>query len=463
MSSTRENLVWPIVFLIFTALGAAMLNGGYVHYEGQFFLVNYLDARSFFPTIFSAHFNEWDCYQGRELSFLFGWLDAEVIRYSARLGWIHLYSATHFAALFGLAVVLWRALPRLFPTLERRHAGLIVVLLLSSPMAVFSGYYYRPAKILTAFFLSVVVALLARMRDKILPLAPGELVALGAAATLMGMSDRLGVYFLLLLVLMLLTARPWNRASATALATLAVALAVNGLWSAFVGPRFSAMADGFPPNTADQIVHLRFTFLASAHYGPALSLLADHIIYFFGNFGALSVAGFVCFAALLLWRARNGRLALTFIAIVLATAAVYVAMYARLTSLPWPASRRVYYWLPQLVVLASGAALLVHLSLERFPRSGTVVTAVLSLMIGGNLLSLPRHRQAIRSQEHQPWIVQAPAVRECIRMRERAIAEFSLDEPYAQLCGSLRAAVAGTVWDGLPAAQPKPLRCKLRD
>ncbi|HZI99094.1 MAG TPA: hypothetical protein VFD22_00440, partial [Gemmatimonadaceae bacterium] len=177
---------WPLVFLVLTALGAVMLRGGYAHYEGQFFLVNYLDAREPFSKLFSAHFNEWDCYQGRELSFFFGWIDAEIIRYSARLGWVHLYSATHFIGLFALANLLWRALPRIFPALSRTYAGLIVGLLLTTPAAIFSGYYYRPAKILAAFFLVVLLSLIAKMRENNWVLRPVWLVSLGIAATLMG-------------------------------------------------------------------------------------------------------------------------------------------------------------------------------------------------------------------------------------------------------------------------------------
>jgi len=153
-----------------------MLRGGYAHYEGQFFLVNYLDARDLFSKIFSAHFNEWDCYQGRELSFLFGWIDAGFIRYSARLGWIHLFSVTHFVGLFALAVLLWRALTRIFPALTRNHAGLVVVLLLTTPTAIFSGYYYRPAKILAAFFLAAVLAVIAKMREEGWALRPVSLI-----------------------------------------------------------------------------------------------------------------------------------------------------------------------------------------------------------------------------------------------------------------------------------------------
>jgi hypothetical protein len=442
------------VFLVITAAGAVVLRGGYAHYEGQFFLVNYLDGRNFFDTIFSAHFNEWDCYQGRELSFLFGWLDAEVIGLSARLGWVHLYSATHFIALFAMSVILWHALQQLFPALKKDHAGLIVVLLLTSPAALFSGYYYRPAKILAAFFLVVVLSLIGRMREPDWELSSGLLVALGAAATLLGMSDRLGIYMLLLVLIALPAARRFDRATMLAMSTLLVALAVNVVWSTAIGPQLSAIADGYPPDTVDQVVRLRFTFFRGEHYAPALGLLTDHIEYFFGNFGLVSLIGVALTAALVLWRTRDRRLALVFVIVLIATTVVYVAMYARLPSLTWPASRRVYYWLPQIVVLAIACAAIVAQSRVAFPRAGPVIRVLLMVMIAGNILSISRHREAIASQEHRPWIAQSSTVRECIRETTPPISGYGLNAPYAQLCGAVRASVAGVEWNRTPSAQP---------
>jgi len=452
---SREKLFWPLVFLAFTAAGAVFLQGGYAHYEGQFFLVNYLDGRGPLSKIFSAHFNEWDCYQGRELSFVFGWLDAEAIRYSARLGWVQLLSATHFAALFGIAITLWRALPRLLPALGRRHAGLLVVLLLTAPAAMFSGYYYRPAKILAAFFLAVVIATLARIRERGAA-STWMLVALSVTATAMGMSDRLGVYTILLLLIAVVTARRSDRLTIRIGIALLTALAANVVWSTVFGPRLSRVVDGYRPDTLDQVVHLRFTYLHGAHYQPALSLLRDHVEYLFGNFGLVSLVLVSCLTAAVLWRARDRRLNLTVAVIALATAAVYVAMYARLSSLPWPASRRVYYWLPQLVVMTVFAAVLVERSARVFPRAARLITPVLLIMIAGNLFSLRGHSEAIRSQEHKPWIAQSPLVRACIRDVTRPVSDFALDAPYAQVCGSLRAAVAGVSWNGLPTARPNP-------
>jgi hypothetical protein len=258
------------------------------------------------------------------------------------------------------------------------------------------------------------------------------------------------------MIAVVIVARRFDRASMAMVGALLAALVLNVIWSAMIGPRLSAMADGYVPDTVDQVVRLRFTYLRSEHYGPALSLIADHVTYFFGNFGFVSLVGLVCIAGGVLWRS-SARAILSVIVAALATIAVYVAMYARLTSLVWPASTRVYYWLPQLVVLAVGAAFIVERSRLNFARARRFITPLLGLMIAGNIISVPIHRAAIRSQEHRPWIEQSATLRECVSQPETSISNYHLDAPYAQLCGSLRAAVAGTSWSGIPNAQPNPV------
>jgi hypothetical protein len=288
------------------------------------------------------------------------------------------------------------------------------------------------------------------------------LIALAAAATAMGMSDRLGVYTILLLIIAAMSVRRFDRATLNVLGALLVALVLNLVWSTAIGPALSSAVDGYRPDTHDQVVHLRFTYLQPGHYWPALSLLRDHVEYLFGNFGAVSLIAVVCLSAIVLWRARDRRLAMTMCIVTLATVAVYVAMYARLTSLPWPASRRVYYWLPQIVVMIVFAACVIEKSLRVFPRAARAITPVLLVMIAGNIFSLRGHREAIRSQEHKPWIAQSPTLRDCIRDLTHPVSDFALDAPYAQVCGSMRAAVAGVPWDGTPAARPNPqLYCRL--
>src|SRR5678815_1796275 len=98
---------------------------------------------------------------------------------------------------------------------------------------------------------------------------------------------------------------------------------------------------------------------------------------------------------------------------------------------------RLYYWLPQLVIFAIAAAVIIERSIVVFPRVARAIAPALMLMIAGNLLSLPSHWNAIRSQEHKPWIVQSPMLRGCVRDTGHAISEYGLDAPDAQLCLSL--------------------------
>jgi hypothetical protein len=102
-----------------------------------------------------------------------------------------------------------------------------------------------------------------------------------------------------------------------------------------------------------------------------------------------------------------------------------------------------------------GAVIVERLRLV-FPRAARIITPLLLVMIVGNIFSLPGHRDAIQSQEHKPWIAQSPIVRACIREVTRPVSDFALDAPYAQVCGSLRAAVAGVPWNGTPSARPNP-------
>jgi hypothetical protein len=276
----------------------------------------------------------------------------------------------------------------------------------------------------------------------------------------MGMSDRLGIYMLLLVMIVVIVARRFDRASFAIVGSLVAALTLNVLWSTIVGPRLGVAADGYAPDMIDQIVRLRFTYLRSEHYGPAFSLIADHLEYFFGNFGFVSIIGPACVVAAVMWRGSKRSMTVVSLTI-LATIAVYVAMYARLTSLVWPASTRVYYWLPQLVILAACAAFTIERSRLTFASARRLTTPLIGLMILGNIISVPGHRAAIRSHEHRPWIEQSAALRECVRQRQNSVSAYRLDSPYAQLCGSMRAAAAGTRWDGEPVAKPNPkLYCR---
>ena len=355
--------------------------------------------------------------------------------------------------------MLWRLLPRMLPGLTVTHSGLVVALFLSSPVASLSGYYYRPAKILAALMLVVVLGhtLTALRRKQTQGWMPLALLVL--SGTLLGMTDRLGIFSIVLLGVMLVAARPIDRKSVHILIALSVALVLNGIWSIVIGPQLSTMADGYPPNVMDQVVRLRPTYLKPSNYRPALSIWLDHVEYFAGNTGLYGASALAAVCALILWKARTRRILFLLVIGASASVMLYVAMFARLESLVWPASRRVYYWLPLFVMIAIGAAMII----SRTERAGstfrTLAAPVMVLLVGANLFALPSHQAAIRSQEHRPWILESGEVRRCMGSMTLPISSFSISPEYAQVCSAVRTAAWGSAGEGGPAPKvvPKPI------
>src|SRR5215203_3237250 len=196
-SAIARRAFWIVLFVALLTYGV-ILGGGYMHYEGQFFLAAYLDDRDLPHKLFSARYDEWGCYQGRELSFVFGWLDAQLISLGARVGLPHLYSITGIVATFGTVVALWRLLPRLAPNIDEAQAGLLSLLFLATPAASLSGYYYRPAKALVAFFFVLVIAqAISLLRAQTWTRPWLQWLSLLVSAIAMGWSDRQGVFLII--------------------------------------------------------------------------------------------------------------------------------------------------------------------------------------------------------------------------------------------------------------------------
>jgi hypothetical protein len=201
----------------------------------------------------------------------------------------------------------------------------------------------------------------------------------------------------------------------------------------------------------------------------ALRLWAEQIGYQLGNWGLLSLAlaALAGLAVVISHVARrrgpSTRLHLRQTVAVGAAAAMglalYVAMYAKLNSIAWPESSRVYYWIPGAVVISIGFAWLVGKLLEIWPGVRFLITGVLLVMLASNVVSLPAHAAVVAAGDQAPQIAEAPRVRDCIRDRRTALDAFDLTPGGALACYSVRRAAFGSAAiTGLrPAATPNPL------
>jgi hypothetical protein len=134
-------------------------------------------------------------------------------------------------------------------------------------------------------------------------------------------------------------------------------------------------------------------------------------------------------------------------------------MYAKLTSIAWPESRRVYYWVPGIVMIAIAVAIASDRIIAAWPSSGKVLTLALAAMLVTNVLSLPGHRDIVARGDQHVAIDESPSLRDCMRSTDRQISEFGLSAVGAQACGSVRTAAFGSIGTGSQpaAAVPSPL------
>jgi hypothetical protein len=467
--------LWPVAFALLLVWSVVIQHGGYFHYEGQFFLSNYLTPRGFADTIFSVHRNDWDCFMARELAYVFDWFDAQAVVVGARLGMPHLYSFTTYVALFLIAVTMWHFLSRHAAPIGATTAGLLVALFLTSPVASLSGYYYRSSKVLLSLLLLLAVREIFG-RDRTRTRFAWRLFAIALALTLV---DRGGIFlaFVLGVLLAIVALVRRDRRLWPHLAALAAAGAANVIYNQYVGRWLVSRVDGEWPSLFGQRVRVLDLLRERWHYTSAIKLIRDQIDFVFGNWHP--AMGFVIggLIALGYWLRASptdeslGRRSfiasrLPFVLFVVGAGMVgllCMVMLYKLNSVVWPESRRVYYWLPVATIIPIAAAFALATLVDRFPRAATPTRLVLAAMVITNLFALPGHQAIIRSREQQPQVAESARVRECF-VGTDAIGTYSLSRPAAYACASVRARAFGRpISADTPPGTPLPeLYCRPR-
>jgi hypothetical protein len=134
-------------------------------------------------------------------------------------------------------------------------------------------------------------------------------------------------------------------------------------------------------------------------------------------------------------------------------------MVAKLTSVIWDDSRRVYYWIPEMIVLTIVVAAAFDRALAHSIRLRLPITIALGAMIITSVGALPRHRDIVISGDQRIQIAESSRVRQCMRGTGSPIAGFDLSAGGRQACTSVRLAAFGSIGPGSrPApATPNPL------
>lgn len=390
--------MWHILCLalVWAAASIGSADGGGLHFEAEMYLPYHLSGAPLAQRLFNSRILDQGMYQARELSYLFDALDCHFIALSTRLGVPHFLSLTYYISAVAIALLLWR-----FFTARLAMDGVVsaalILLFLTSPVVFLSGGYFRSSKILVCVVWALLIPHLYRVlrRGRAGALDGLYLGALGLAGTL---ADRQGFY--LLACLAVFQAAYWlrrrDRAALVTLAATAAACVVALAYNYQIAPRLTLLLNGYWPSFWYQ--HLpwqRFRATPVAYAAVGTRLFLGSAAFLFGNLPALAAA--IPLGALV-WMVRakyGGFWAAAAGAGLAALAAMDTLMVLRHGALVWPDVQRVYYWLPQILLLIFLAAF--ALAGEQTGRRLPILRAILLVALAANLVFLPGHRTIVNT------------------------------------------------------------------
>jgi hypothetical protein len=401
--------LWYVLPFLFVAHAIVFWGRGLLDEEGMFYIQGYLADRSLLATIFDP--NDTTLYQAREISYLFDIVDARTLGWLVDRGVVLFIPASGALGLIAVALIYLRGARKTL-RLEASTSSLLLSLFLSCIVTQAStAIFYRSAKMILSvalFAFLFYLAALFRHTDRTRVLTFWRLGAVFLLGLIMSLTDRQGLFYLLMtiLILGLLWLAAWARGDSHSADRFKLAAACFGaavaaaVYSFVVAPRLIAWTGGAGVSFAGQKQSLADFNWTLVSYG--FEIFRGQVRYLFGNapFAAVAVVALTG-AVFAIWRHRSqhgSRLVDFFIGVIVVPAAMvmllaFMVLYHRpIYTIPdhtlW------YYTLTVPAVLVFGLTLLVaSFDLARVPVARYLVHAVLLVMIASNVLhySAQRH------------------------------------------------------------------------
>jgi len=395
--SPLPSPVLPLVALVLAAAPAIFWRGRLVDVEALGLLRKYWADRSLLEKIFDV--GRWDFYRGRELSYVFDFLDAQWVRLLLERDVVFFLAPSAVLASLALVALVPLLTSRAFPALGRSSRWLGVSVLVSNFVFLSTmGMLYRATKpLVTPLLLGLLLFVLAEYRSPRLGPRLGGAVVFGLALV-MSLLDRQGLFYVLLLVPALglaglLARRGWG--------LLTGAVAAVGAWWVYndvLGPRIIHAVTGYWPDMGYQRLHPA-DLLEAPPWRDAVAVLGDWTSVLLGGLPPVLIAGVaVGVAGAWAWheRSRPRRVVLAGL-VVLAAAVAQIAMVAimvhRHPPVTWVGNRLWYYPLPYQAFVVFG--LLwggERLSVEWGGALRRVVPVALAALAVGNVAQWPEQR-----------------------------------------------------------------------
>jgi hypothetical protein len=438
-----RSALWTVaVVAIIAAFVAGSIiwhNGSFLLPESDLFLVDHNDPdRSFVSKVLSPHVHDAGLYQGRELSHVLEFLDAQFIDWCVRLGLPHFYSIVTYVLLVSLSLLHWHfATTRL--GLDRLSCALLLGLFWTSPCIFFSGQFLRDAKQGAALLLFLLIWFLFLKLG--IPADPSERktseksvwrnLSLVAPAFLLGLAlcfmDRQGFFLtgIAAVSLLVLGLFPVRSSYLKVAAALIAPLLLHTLYTRAVAPWLIYSVNGFTVSFEYQRLPWDKLFLHPAGYfQQGATLLVNHFRYFLGNMGEeAQLPVLIVWGAMVMlfykaggtrpgkgyWWLSGGRWGALFLFWVVALIGLYTLMVLRHYVLVWPDIRTHYYWIPTITLILLACTFCVHQLNQRVrPAWSWAPNCVLAVALLANLKTIPEHHRIKANGHLQGYIELAP-------------------------------------------------------
>lgn len=180
-----------LLCMVIQVLVTMCRDGGNLHFESVFFMMNYLDGRPFAAQILDPGLNDWGFYQARELSYLFDALDSRFVAFLLHKHIVWFHSVCSILLCGAMVFIQHYFSRRFFPSIPGMAVTLMSVFFVLAA-GVAAPEYFKCAKYLTAAglwgacFAAFAVLRYGGWKSK---------VALIFSLAVMVLSDRQGFFF----------------------------------------------------------------------------------------------------------------------------------------------------------------------------------------------------------------------------------------------------------------------------
>ena len=412
----RINIVHVLLLSVLAAgCSIAFQKGGILHPECAAFLQHYLSDNHLLNKIYDSNVVDIGCFQARDLSFFFDYIDCKFIALSISLGYPHFYSFTHYLFAISIGLIIWRFSVKELALKPLMGAG-IVMLFWTSP-SVFLCNYFRSSKIgaalaVTVLFYWICSILRKDLRSNEYRLAPAAWPACFSAIWCATLFDTQGLFLagvFFAFILLWFSAFPSKNIFKLLLAFCA-GITLCLLYKYQISPSVTFLLNHYRPDAWYLQIPVE-QFIAQYRYWicNGAYLLADTARFLIGNISYRTelIAGFMMFLSLAFTCARlmAERKKLKLFSVVVAgfvmcytlICLMLAIMASKHPAILWPDVRRVYYWLPIVSVLCMTIAfILSQFTSTRLTRRW-LVYACMIIAIAGNIYAIPRHRAVLIS------------------------------------------------------------------